>query len=361
MAKMSRREFLQYLALGVGGVSLSQLFASCGREKETIFPTATRKPVKISPTDTRKIPDTAQPQIGTNTADLVEEVETSTSEVRPKPTSTPQGSPDLVVARGGEPEEIVRLAFSALGGMEQYVSKGADVIIKPNICHAYYTYEYATTTNPWVVGGLVKLCLEAGAGRVRVMDYPFGGTPEQAYGKTGIQEQVQAAGGEMAFMPGFKYVSKEIPDGRDIRSVEIFDDILTADVLIDVPIAKHHSLAGLTLGMKNLLGVIKNRAAMHRNLGQRLADLSSLAYPTLTVVDAVRMLMDHGPTGGNLDDVKQMDTVIISTDIVAADSYAATLFGRQPRDLGFIAAGEDMGLGTSSLDELRIEQVNASA
>jgi uncharacterized protein (DUF362 family) len=327
---------------------------------ETLIPTMTQKPAAAYPTDTHNIPDTAQPQTETNTPEQADTVETSTSQARPKPTDTPQGSPDLVVARGSDPEEIVRLAFSALGGMEQYVGKGADVIIKPNICHAYHTYEYATTTNPWVVGGLVRLCLEAGAGRVRVMDYPFGGTPEQAYINTGIQEQVQAAGGEMAFMPGFKYVSKEIPNGRDIRSVEIFDDILTTDVLIDVPIAKHHSLAGLTLGMKNLLGVIKDRAAMHRNLGQRLADLSSLAYPTLTVVDAVRMLMDHGPTGGNLDDVKQMDTVIVSPDIVAADSYAATLFGRQPRDLSFIAAGEDMGLGTSSLDELHIEQVNTS-
>ena len=360
MAKMTRREFLQYLAVGAGGASLSQLLGACGRGMETLIPTATGGPVEASPTDTRKIPSTAQPETATDTAEHVETEALSATETRPKATDTPQGSPDMVVAHGGDPEEIVRLALSALGGMGHYVANGADVIIKPNICHAYYTYEYATTTNPWVVGALVKLCLEAGAERVRVMDYPFGGTQEQAYVKTGIQEQVQAAGGEMAFMPGFQYISKDIPDGRDIRSVEIFDDILTADVLIDVPIAKHHSLAGLTLGMKNLLGVIKDRAAMHRNLGQRLADLTSLAYPTLTVVDAVRMLMDHGPTGGNLDDVKQMDTVIVSTDIVAADSYAATLFGMQPRDLSAVAAGADMGLGTSNLDELRIEQVNAS-
>ena len=273
---------------------------------------------------------------------------------------TPLGSPDLVVARAGQPEELVRHAMAALGGMEQIVSKGADVIIKPNICHAYHTYEYATTTNPWVVAALVKLCLEAGASRVRVMDFPFGGTPEQAYNVSGIAEQVALAGGEMAFMPGFKYVATAIPMGRDVHEVEIFDDILTTDVLIDVPIAKHHSLAKLTLGMKNLLGVIKNRSAMHRNLGQRLADLTSLVMPDLTVVDAVRMLMDHGPTGGNMADVKNMDTVIVSRDIVAADSYAATLFGMQPDNLDYIRAGAEMGLGTSKLDELRIEEVTAN-
>jgi len=100
---------------------------------------------------------------------------------------------------------------------------------------------------------------------------------------------------------------------------------------------------------------------MHRNLGQRLADLTSLVMPDLTVVDAVRMLMDHGPTGGNMADVKNMDTVIISRDIVAADSYAATLFGMQPDNLDFIRAGAEMGLGTSKLDELRIEEVTANA
>jgi uncharacterized protein (DUF362 family) len=218
--------------------------------------------------------------------------------------------------------------------MERFVTPGADVIVKPNICVAYHSYEYAATTNPWVVGSLVKLALEAGAGRVRVLDYPFGGSPEAAYARSGIQEQVLAAGGQMETMSNFKFVSTDIPAGQDLRQVDLYDDILQADVLIDVPVAKHHSLAKLTLGMKNLLGVIRNRSALHRNLGQRIADLTSLIQPTLTVVDAVRILTAHGPSGGSLDDVKKLDTIIASPDIVAADSYAATLFGLQPHDDG---------------------------
>jgi uncharacterized protein (DUF362 family) len=357
MAKMTRREFMRYLALGTSAATLNQFLAACGQSAESLMPMDTAKATwtkALMPTETRQSPATTRTEGG-------EIAPQATTERLPEPTPTPLGSPDLVVARGGQPEELVRHAMAALGGMEQIVSKGADVIIKPNICHAYHTYEYATTTNPWVVAALVKLCLEAGASRVRVMDYPFGGTPEQAYIVSGIAEQVALAGGEMAFMPGFKYVATAIPMGRDVHEVEIFDDILNADVLIDVPIAKHHSLAKLTLGMKNLLGVIKNRSAMHRNLGQRLADLTSLVMPDLTVVDAVRMLMDHGPTGGNMADVKNMDTVIVSRDIVAADSYAATLFGMHPDNLDFIRAGAEMGLGTSKLDELRIEEVTANA
>jgi uncharacterized protein (DUF362 family) len=145
--------------------------------------------------------------------------------------------------------------MAAMGGMEQFVSAGDDVIVKPNICVAYHTYEYAATTNPWVVGALVKLALEAGARRVRVMDSPFGGTPEQAYARSGIQEQVQAAGGEMEVMTRLKFVEADIPQGLDIGKCDIYDQVLNADVLINVPIAKHHSLARLTLGMKNLMGV----------------------------------------------------------------------------------------------------------
>jgi len=241
--------------------------------------------------------------------------------------------------------------------MERFVRPGDDVIVKPNICVAYHTYEYAATTNPWVVGALVKLCLEAGAGRVRVMDSPFGGGPETAYSRSGIQEQVVAAGGEMEIMSGFKFVPTEIPQGLDLRRRDIYEEVLNADVVINVPIGKHHSLARLTLGMKNLMGVILDRPAMHRNLGQRLADLTSRIRPALTVVDAVRILVANGPTGGNLDDVRKKDTVIATPDIVAADSYAATLFGLQPNDLAYIRAATDMGLGRSDLGSLNIEEI----
>jgi uncharacterized protein (DUF362 family) len=263
----------------------------------------------------------------------------------------------LAVARGGQPEDLVRTAVAALGGMERFVQQGDDVVIKPNICIGYHTFEYAATTNPWVVAELVRMCLEAGARRVRVMDSPFGGGPEEAYVRSGIQEQVIAAGGQMEIMARFKFVPTSIPSGLDLRTKDIYDDVLRADVLIDVPIAKHHSLARLTLGMKNLMGVITDRPQMHSNLGQRLADLTSRVRPHLTVVDAVRILMDHGPTGGSLDDVQKLDTVIASPDIVAADSYAATLFGLQPEDLDYVRAGVALGLGRSDLGNLWAEEI----
>jgi uncharacterized protein (DUF362 family) len=201
------------------------------------------------------------------------------------------------------------------------------------------------------------MALEAGAKRVKVMDFPFGGTAEQAYQISGIQEAVQKAGGKMVVMSGIRFVETDIPAGLDLKSARIYDEVLNADVLINVPIAKNHELARLTLGMKNLMGVIYNRPAMHANLGQRLADLSTRVKSHLVIIDAVRMLMAHGPTGGNLSDVKKADTIIASPNIVSADSYAATLFGIQPEKLTYVKKGQAMGLGSSNLEELRIKEI----
>jgi len=159
-------------------------------------------------------------------------------------------------------------------------------------------------------------------------------------------------------MSNIKFIETSIPDGKDMKSARIYDDVLRADVLINIPIAKHHELARLTLAMKNLMGVIYNRPYMHANLGQRLADLSTRIRSNLVVVDAVRMLMAHGPTGGNLADVKKADTIIASPDIVAADSYAANLFGVQPENLGYIKKGVQMGLGVKNLSKLNIKEIN---
>jgi uncharacterized protein (DUF362 family) len=329
--EISRRDFIKYaLGLGSGAImagALSSLTA-CTSEREPLAAGST------SPL----------PELGAT----------------PEPTVIPS-PPDkayLAVVRGPNPELIVQAALKALGGMERFVKKGDDVIIKPNICVAYHTYEYAATTNPEVIKALVSLCFSAGAGRVRVLDQPFGGTAEQAYQRSGIAAAVKEAGGEMEVMGSRKFQETDIPDGRDIKKWPVYIDALNADVLINVPIAKHHSLGRLTLGMKNLMGLIKDRGQFHFNLGQRLADLTSLLRPALTVVDAVRILTNHGPTGGNLDDVKLLNTVIASHDIVAADTYATTLFGLTGEDIPAIRAAVQMGLGTDDLKSIKVEEID---
>ena len=347
MAKLSRRDFIKMSAVGVGSLTLGQLLAACGQVLSLAIPMTSTPGSPVSPTDTSAAPTITFPEA---------------TAVPPTETTIPISIPDLVVVQGGEPDGLVRQALAAMGGLERFVPKRANVIIKPNICVAH-PYQYAATTNPWVVGTLVKMCFEVGAGRVQVMDYPFGCTAEEGYTISGIKDQVEAVGGEMAYMaPLFKYVKTPIPNGVDLKEIEVFEDILKADVLINVPIAKDHSSTRLTLGMKNLMGVILNRNTMHVNLGQRIADLTSLIKPRLTVVDAVRILVANGPSGGgNLNNVRKIDTVIVSPDIVAADSYATILFGLKPTDIAYISAGAAMGLGHNDIQNLNIKKISASS
>ncbi|MFO7622905.1 MAG: DUF362 domain-containing protein [Anaerolineales bacterium] len=354
MSQLSRRDFLRMLALGAGSLTLPQFLAGCDSQASHSRLAATPRPSSTQPRLETPDPTATLPTTGEAGPAAASPMTTSQTA-----TPLPASAPDLVVARGSDPETIVRRALAAFGGMQNFVPRNASVIIKPNICVSYHTYEYAATTNPWVVAALVKLCLEAGARSVQVMDLPFGGSQQEAYARSGIAEQVDAAGGEMVHMSSLKYVSADIPQGKDLKKVKIFGDVQKADVLINVPIAKHHGLARLTLGMKNLMGLIKDRPSMHSNLGQRLADLTSLFQPTLTVVDAVNILMANGPSGGNLNDVKPMDTVIASPDIVAADSYATSLFGLRPEDIAYIPAAAAMGLGRSDLHNLSIEEITA--
>ena len=338
MLKLSRRDFLKVIAAGASGALLS----GCGQPAPA--PTAvppTRTPL---PTPTL-VPPSATP--------LPTAIPTAA------PTATPKPIPELVVARGENPDEMIRQAMKALGGMEKFVKKGAEVIVKPNMCVGYRSYEYAATTNPWLVGGIVKLCLEAGAKRVRVMDFPFDGTQQQAYSQSGVEKEVKAAGGMMEYMAAFKYTKVKLQNALELKESEIYDDFLKPEnVIINVPIAKHHAAARLTLGMKNFMGVIVDRDVLHHNLGQRIADLNTKIKPTLTVMDGMRILMARGPQGGSLNDVKKLNTIAVSQDIVAVDSYATQWFNLKPDDIAYIAAGAKMGLGKSDLKSVRIEEIN---
>ncbi|MDO9545535.1 MAG: DUF362 domain-containing protein [Pelolinea sp.] len=330
---VNRRDFLRTISLSGAGLYL----VGC-----------TQKPKQPLPTPLAEVEKQATSVSGQETAK-----ETSPTDEKPS-----YGDVYISVIRGEDPGEMARRAVAALGGIERFVSSGANVIIKPNICTDYYSYEYGATTNPEVVAALVSLCLGAGARRVRVMDNPFGGTAKSAYQKSGIKGAVSAVGGEMEVMNSNKFRSNEIPDGVDIKDWKFYQDILDADVVINVPIAKHHGTTGLTLGCKNMMGTILNRGQIHSNIDQRIADLVSRVRPALTVVDGVRTLMHNGPTGGNLNDVKMSNTVIASADVVAADSYAATLFDKTGSDIGYIRAAANMGLGTLDLGFIKIEELS---
>ena len=76
---------------------------------------------------------------------------------------------EIVVAKGDDPAAMVRAAMDAYGGMGRFVKKGDVVLVKPNIAFDRVP-EQAGCTNPEVVGELVRMCLKAGASKVKVYD-----------------------------------------------------------------------------------------------------------------------------------------------------------------------------------------------
>jgi uncharacterized protein (DUF362 family) len=262
----------------------------------------------------------------------------------------------LAVAEGPSASANVERAVTALGGMAAFVKHGDSVVIKPNIVHALPP-EYAVTTDPDVVATLVRLALAAGATHVLVMDNPAGGLPQTTYMVSGIAPAVAKAGGTMHIMSDSGYRDYAIP-GHLLTVHPLYQIIADADVLINVPVAKQHGSTGLTLAGKNLMGATDDRGRMHRlGLSQSIAELNAALRPDLSVIDATRILVRNGPSGGSLDDVSVKDTVIASADWVAADTYATRLFDKTPADVPYIAAAATMELGTTDLAVMTVRHV----
>lgn len=264
---------------------------------------------------------------------------------------------DLAVAKGDSPEKTVRAAVNALGGMGRFIAKNDIVVIKPNMAWDR-TPEQAGNTNPEVVAGAVRMCFEAGAKKVKVFDRSVN-DPRRCYVQSGIAAAARAAGAETPYMDDRKFKEMNI-NGRSLKSWPLYSEIFEADKVINIPIAKHHGLARLTLSMKNWMGIMGGRRShIHQNLDESLADLAKFVKPALTILDAVRILKANGPQGGSLDDVEKLDTVIAGTDPVAVDSFGATLFGMQGKDLGYVRFGHEIGLGVMDLDSLNISRIKA--
>lgn len=265
--------------------------------------------------------------------------------------------PDLAVVRGPSPERIVRAAVDALGGIRRFISRGDVVVVKPNIAWDRVP-EQAGDTNPEVVAAIVKLCYEAGAKKVKVFDRPVN-DPRRCYVQSGIEPSAKSAGADVSHMDDRKFRDMEIR-GIALPSWPLYTEIFEADKVINVPIAKHHGLAKLTLSMKNWMGIMGgSRRIIHQKLDESLVDLAMKVRPALTILDAVRILIDNGPQGGDLKDVKKLDTVVAGTDQTAIDAFGATFFGMQGSDLGYVRIAAQHKFGVMDLKRLKIRKLEA--
>lgn len=265
---------------------------------------------------------------------------------------------DLIVAHGAgkSPSAITKAAINSMGGIKRFISRGDIVVVKPNIAWDRLP-EQSANTNPEVVATVVRLCFEAGAKKVKVFDRSVN-DPRRCYKQSGIADAASSAGAEVSFVDERRFKDISIK-GQFLKSWPLYSDIFEADKVINVPVAKNHGLAKLTMAMKNWMGVMGGqRGRIHQRIAECLADINMVIKPTLTVLDAIRILTANGPQGGNLKDVKKMDTVIVGIDQVAIDSYGATFFGMEGNDLSYVVAAAKAGLGTSDLKKLKIKKLN---
>jgi uncharacterized protein (DUF362 family) len=260
--------------------------------------------------------------------------------------------PELAVVQGEDPRQLVRRAVAELGGMKRFVARGDVVVIKPNVSWDR-TPEQAANTNPDVVAETARLCLDAGAKTVIVTDVSIN-EPHRCFARSGIADAARAAGAEVVLPEERKF--KRVDLGGDLLRVwPVFEPFLTADKMINLPVAKHHSLTGVTLGLKSWYGILGGqRQRLHQRIHESLADLGSFMRPTLTLIDAYRVLLRGGPSGGNLEDVALRKTLIAGTDPVALDAYVAKAYWNLgEEDLLYLQLASQRGLGTLQFEKLR--------
>lgn len=278
------------------------------------------------------------------------------AEPAPAPVPAPAGGPLVALASGTDWAALPGRAVKALGGMAAFVKPGSTVVVKPNIGWDRNP-EQGANTHPLIVTAVVQLCLEAGAGTVKVFDRTCNNR-ERCYANSGIKAAIEGMGEkrvQLLHVDDRKMVPVQIANGKAVTEWSFFRDALECDHYINVPVAKHHGLSKLTLGFKNIMGVIGGkRGDIHKDIGQKLADLYHARPSTLTIIDATRILLRHGPQGGDLADVAVRNLVIASADPVAADARAATLFDLKPADIGYITAAAAAGHGEADLAKVRV-------
>ncbi|MGD9201242.1 MAG: DUF362 domain-containing protein [Chitinispirillia bacterium] len=268
----------------------------------------------------------------------------------------------LVVVSKGKPEESVNKAVKALGGMEKFVSSGDRVVLKPNIGFPNPP-EWSTTTHPDVVKAVAELCIKAGAQRVLVLDHPLRDS-QICKERTGIENALKDMKGVVLAMLDDEKFYKEtpVPGAKELKSIAVMKEVLRANCLINIPTAKSHSATGVSLGIKNLMGLVWDRTAFHEKmeLNRAIAEQLFIIKPKLTIVDCIHALLTRGPSGPGK--TVELNTVVASVDPVAADSYTVGLARWYNKEfegsqVKHIKIAHELGFGEIDVSKMNIKEV----
>jgi uncharacterized protein (DUF362 family) len=258
----------------------------------------------------------------------------------------------ISIVRGPERKTTVNKAIELLGGMGRFVRKGDIVAIKPNVAFASPPM-LGATTNPDIVAEIVTLCLKAGAKHVIVADNPIN-DPMSCFALSGIGRAATAEGAEVLLPKNHLFEYTTLEGGKLIVDWPIFyGPFAKADKLIGIAPVKHHHRSGASMTMKNFYGLLGGRRnVFHQDINTIISELACLVKPTLVILDGTRVMMTNGPTGGSVSDLRLANTVVASTDMVAADSFGCSLLDLTVNDLPYLTKAERAGAGTTDYESL---------
>jgi uncharacterized protein (DUF362 family) len=259
----------------------------------------------------------------------------------------------ISIVRGSERNKTVRKAIELLGGIERFVKSGDVVAIKPNVAFATPAM-LGATTHPDLINEVVKLCYYAGARRVLVTDNPIN-DPQSCFVISGIDRAAESAGAKIIMPRSDYFKPMSLKGAKLIRNFPVFLGAFeNVDKLIGIAPVKDHHRSGASMTMKNFYGLLgTGRNIFHQDINTIIVELAVMVKPTLVILDGTEVMMTNGPTGGSLSDLKKADTVIASTDMVAADSFGATLLDMKVSDLPYLKMAERAGVGLTDYESLK--------
>ena len=267
--------------------------------------------------------------------------------------------PLIGVARG-DSSHLVRAAVDAAGGIDSFIKTGDRVCIKPNISFAA-NVDCGATTSPDIVRQVVQLCLDAGASKIIVLDHTIANA-ELCVAKSRIEEAIIDKKVSLLTLTKERQFSDiDVPQGTELQTIKVAKAIQSSDKLINLPTAKSHSATGVSLGIKNLMGLIWDRGHLHRrNLDAAIAELATVIKPDLTIIDATRALTTGGPGGPGK--TVALNTVVAGTDVVAVDSYTVGItqwYNRSftGKNVKYITNASNLGLGEIDTNKMTIKEV----
>jgi uncharacterized protein (DUF362 family) len=256
----------------------------------------------------------------------------------------------VAIVRGLDPiKSTVKALEAIMADLTTVLSSERPILIKPN----YITADHPSTgitTDSRVIEGVVKFLKEHGKDNIVIGEGSGWADTFTAFRVAGVDKVAERWNVRLIDLNSDVFIEVHPPNPLALKKVKVAKTALESTI-ISVPKLKVHRLATVTLGIKNMMGVLASKGSMHNGrLNENIVDLASILKPSLTVIDGIVAGEGHETSGNPVE----MNLVIAGTDPVAVDAVGATIMGIPPTEVKHLVLAEKKGLGTCRLENIEI-------